>query len=78
MDTYYVEIPLTGFVHTEVKANSEEEALEKFYKKDWKLSIDSEDQSMDLGELDMHENLIIDGKIQTYHIKAFAEKLLVG
>jgi hypothetical protein len=75
MDTYYVEIPITGFIHTEIDANNEKEALEKFYKLDWKLAIES-NQGVDLGELDMHENLIVDGKIQTYHTKAFAEKLL--
>mgnify|MGYP006883113677 CR=1 FL=1 len=75
MDRYYVEVPITGFVHVEVEANSEKEALDEFYKKDWKLAIQS-DQGVDLGELDMHENLLIDGKLQTYHTKAFAEKLL--
>ena len=77
MDKYYVEMPITGYVHVEIDANNEKEALEKFYKLDWNLQIQSK-QGVDLGELDMHENLLVDGKLQTYHVRAFAEKLLAG
>lgn len=49
MGTYAISMPITGFIYSEVEADSEEEAKEKFYQ--------LEHTTDDIEEWDMHEHI---------------------
>lgn len=67
MKKYMVTIPVAGHLNFEVKANSEEEAIEKALSTEWSLE--------DIIELDAYEKLIEGNVCHVYEYEASAEEI---